>query len=728
MKKFYSLIAIFTLFFSYNQTESLTQKQKRYSVSEFCEQVHKHKCFVRLLKKTIKILKKKNYYPIIAHHIKNNGIKDTQIIFKHPFIQTALNQVKQTKNLRPFFKIWHELSQFKFMDDGLIIKEFTQIILYVSKNILINQMSYKKRGDTLVPQINNTCDSALENEQVEQIVHIINLCTDSFELIQSNSLESLNELWNSPQQKTTIELTAFEENLYTEQCTLIYFLIQRLKYTYYLAKKLHKTKPHIFKKQKTFDTSTEYTNIRIKRCQTDMYYTQSLLPLLHLWKEFNEYRYINNPTFLQEFLCLTLNAEKHIVLATTAQKKLRIPIGHILALYNNIENLSIEELLNGIDAVAEVLPEIIEHYELNADMTWKDWAKKYWWLPVSIVAIGGKFVYNKFIKKNTGLESTTSPQSTHFNIPRPTTSKPTHNHQTAAYSTHDKENYEEDDGLEDLESLLANDDEQTIHSPKTVRNRSGSVVLNPIRYQSIKRKAEAVDKIKSMFKKLKNSDDFFKLYPNPVEKHKEKRRHRRTQTALDQKTERIETRERSQTIQPGTARPNIDETDFSKPKKSNSIGTPRELLKKETEKINNETKENNISEQAKQALQVRDRTLSFSAQMDGKEVELAIKRSVLRNLPLDSTSEEQNNDISISEIDPDLAPQPSSTVSNQTEVNNETEVSEKSLSEKEHSSDNQHKKHKKSKHSLPNTKKKKPTQRKKRKINKEPHKSGSLLI
>src|SRR5690606_24793967 len=112
---------------------------------------------------------------------------------------------------------------------------------------------------------------------------------------------------------------------------------------------------------------------------------------------FKEYRYMNNPTFLQEYLCLTLSIEKHMVLTTSAEQKLRIPIGHILALYNNIENLSIDELLSGIDAIAEILPEIIEHYELNADMSWKDWTKKYWWIPVSTLIIGGKLVYNKFI-------------------------------------------------------------------------------------------------------------------------------------------------------------------------------------------------------------------------------------------------------------------------------------------------------------------------------------------
>jgi hypothetical protein len=48
---------------------------------------------------------------------------------------------------------------------------------------------------------------------------------------------------------------------------------------------------------------------------------------------------------------------------------------------NIISQLPIAEVLNAIDMLVNELPPFIEKYELNSQITWKNWLKKYWWVP-----------------------------------------------------------------------------------------------------------------------------------------------------------------------------------------------------------------------------------------------------------------------------------------------------------------------------------------------------------
>jgi len=53
--------------------------------------------------------------------------------------------------------------------------------------------------------------------------------------------------------------------------------------------------------------------------------------------------------------------------------------------------MPLEEVLDILDLLVEELPEFLEKYELNSDITWRSWVKKYWILvPVAATAFGIK--------------------------------------------------------------------------------------------------------------------------------------------------------------------------------------------------------------------------------------------------------------------------------------------------------------------------------------------------
>ena len=48
---------------------------------------------------------------------------------------------------------------------------------------------------------------------------------------------------------------------------------------------------------------------------------------------------------------------------------------------NIISQLPIAEVINARTPGRRELPPFIEKYELNSQITWKNWLKKYWWVP-----------------------------------------------------------------------------------------------------------------------------------------------------------------------------------------------------------------------------------------------------------------------------------------------------------------------------------------------------------
>ena len=64
-------------------------------------------------------------------------------------------------------------------------------------------------------------------------------------------------------------------------------------------------------------------------------------------------------------------------------------------IYEAIDLLPIEEILNALDEVAEELYPLLELYEFDPYATWQEWLQKYIWL---IPIFAGKLIYTIFSK------------------------------------------------------------------------------------------------------------------------------------------------------------------------------------------------------------------------------------------------------------------------------------------------------------------------------------------
>ena len=132
-----------------------------------------------------------------------------------------------------------------------------------------------------------------------------------------------------------------------------------------------------------FDTAL-FFHEKIISCITDMQKKSSLKPMVDLSREINLYSHQKDEIFIREFFLLLFIVHKQILLTAYKEKPhalKTINLETILEISEKINQLPIAEILNAINMLIVELPPFLEKYEFHSSITWKEWLKKYWWVP-----------------------------------------------------------------------------------------------------------------------------------------------------------------------------------------------------------------------------------------------------------------------------------------------------------------------------------------------------------
>ena len=124
--------------------------------------------------------------------------------------------------------------------------------------------------------------------------------------------------------------------------------------------------------------------------------TNSLTPLFGLFQEFGRFRLIQDEKFNKEFLLLVFGVYKNLLIHNAQHKKLSIKkstLAMIAYLYENLDKLPLEQILDTIDLLSEELPHLLEEYDIKSDMDWKEWLKEHWWVPPLVLTTIGIKVF-----------------------------------------------------------------------------------------------------------------------------------------------------------------------------------------------------------------------------------------------------------------------------------------------------------------------------------------------
>lgn len=130
--------------------------------------------------------------------------------------------------------------------------------------------------------------------------------------------------------------------------------------------------------------STVFFHHTMRSCVQKMIQTSTLKPLLMLLQEVRKYHLLQDSQFFHEFFLLIFIVHKQILFhecKESSHSLKKTTFTTILEISEKINQLPIAELLNAIDMLVTELPPFLEKYEFHSKITWKNWFKKYWWVP-----------------------------------------------------------------------------------------------------------------------------------------------------------------------------------------------------------------------------------------------------------------------------------------------------------------------------------------------------------
>lgn len=104
---------------------------------------------------------------------------------------------------------------------------------------------------------------------------------------------------------------------------------------------------------------------------------QTLKPLFKIWKVLNSYKFIHDKLIIKEFTTLLVyilheNALSCGISFSKADLFLKGP-GRV----QGLAAMPLEDVLDILDLLVDELPDFLEKYEFDSEMTWYEWGKKY---------------------------------------------------------------------------------------------------------------------------------------------------------------------------------------------------------------------------------------------------------------------------------------------------------------------------------------------------------------
>ena len=121
-----------------------------------------------------------------------------------------------------------------------------------------------------------------------------------------------------------------------------------------------------------------------KFCLQKVLRTGSLKPIITLLQKTSDQLNSQSPRFIHEIFLLIFTVYKQILLQECNEHHhvlKKTTLTTIIEVSDKINQLPIAEVLSAIDMLMTELPPFLEKYELTSTITWKNWLKKYWWVP-----------------------------------------------------------------------------------------------------------------------------------------------------------------------------------------------------------------------------------------------------------------------------------------------------------------------------------------------------------
>ncbi len=136
------------------------------------------------------------------------------------------------------------------------------------------------------------------------------------------------------------------------------------------------------------DEIQQLTHGRVKDVQIHMIEQQSIEPIFILWQDLSEFRYAQDRKFLKELLVMVFTTYKHLMtnyeLGTASNQILHNEIMELTDVYEKIDLLTTQELLDAIDHATMVVLNVVQKIENESFLSWTYYVS---WLYKPAVAV-----------------------------------------------------------------------------------------------------------------------------------------------------------------------------------------------------------------------------------------------------------------------------------------------------------------------------------------------------
>jgi hypothetical protein len=328
---------------------------------------------------------------------------DSLTIFNHQRIIDALTKMKKTKNLGPILGLWEDFNTYKFLDDETFLDDFTKLILIISKKLVLCIVA-QQCSRSFINSIYSFYDKGLSATTQERLEYIDMLIIE-FMNIKNNKKHTKLQ---------TIKSSHIVPN-FTEAVSDRMYYIKRLQNALDYLSRLPGTNTmffnHIESTRVIFDGTLHFYHERINECIELMELEKNADSMFLLWDEFIHYKYLNDELFLEELIKIIFVSFKNLTVninGSKQEKAFQQTLQELLQFYERLDSIPLEEILNAIDILAHELPKISQKYELNSNMSWREWLRKYWWSPPLIagtIAIKVLIIYQYLMHKKPPTEN-----------------------------------------------------------------------------------------------------------------------------------------------------------------------------------------------------------------------------------------------------------------------------------------------------------------------------------
>lgn len=273
--------------------------------------------------------------------------------------------------LKPLFMVWGDFIQYKNIKDQVLVEDFTKEVFVVSNNLVSNEMGMNLGTHVLEQFIREQRMNSSKNHFME----LLPISTEDMAL----SKDSLGLVDLKPFARADVIVKRF-------------YHLKRVTHAVELLKKLNAEKEIPIH----FDYTVNEKRLLLEECVFEEPHIISLIQiiankrnirsLISTWKALLRYKYIQNDSIMREFTLLLCLLYNHVLKVYQVDEFIRSEKMHHGGA--QLDTMALEEVLDMLDILVDELPGFIQKYELDSELTWKGWMRKYWLVaPVAFSAL-----------------------------------------------------------------------------------------------------------------------------------------------------------------------------------------------------------------------------------------------------------------------------------------------------------------------------------------------------